>query len=357
MGNYLGVKCPACCKKFAAADDIVVCPICGAPHHRECYMQQGECVFTADHISGKEWRPPENESADEHCPTHRPTCGQSRAKSCSRCGSASPAEALFCQICGQSLGAPNSHTGEGQKQNPWQGGYGQGPGRGPMGQDTGCYEQAHTYNPYVRGDYDPYAGVEQNEAISDIPARDVAMFIGRSYSYFLPRFHHLERTGRVLQPNLCAGLFNFFYYFYRRMYVIGAAMLAVFLVCLTPLFLLLWELLPMVVHEAGLAYLPEASAQTNWQAAEMYSRMFTIALVLNFISSIIISMFANWVYHKQVVAKIREVMHEFRGSSDYRLMLPRVGGVDRISVVLVGALLFLGVNVVFSVMVFSSNLL
>ena len=31
MANYTGVKCPVCNKRFTEDDDIVVCPVCGAP--------------------------------------------------------------------------------------------------------------------------------------------------------------------------------------------------------------------------------------------------------------------------------------------------------------------------------------
>ncbi len=44
--------CPVCDKDFKDGDDIVICPSCGAPYHRACYQQVGQCVFTARHASG-----------------------------------------------------------------------------------------------------------------------------------------------------------------------------------------------------------------------------------------------------------------------------------------------------------------
>ncbi len=35
MINFTGIKCPVCGKAFTDEDDIVVCPKCGAPYHRE----------------------------------------------------------------------------------------------------------------------------------------------------------------------------------------------------------------------------------------------------------------------------------------------------------------------------------
>lgn len=35
--DYRGQHCPICGKEFCDGDDIVVCPECGTPYHRECY--------------------------------------------------------------------------------------------------------------------------------------------------------------------------------------------------------------------------------------------------------------------------------------------------------------------------------
>ena len=56
--DYKGIKCPVCDKPFTENDDIVVCPVCGAPYHRGCYKEKGACIFTDLHESGKTWAPP-----------------------------------------------------------------------------------------------------------------------------------------------------------------------------------------------------------------------------------------------------------------------------------------------------------
>lgn len=38
--EFTEYKCPVCDKQFKKGDDIVVCPECGAPHHRECYEKK-----------------------------------------------------------------------------------------------------------------------------------------------------------------------------------------------------------------------------------------------------------------------------------------------------------------------------
>ena len=48
-------KCPVCDKFFTDNDDIVICPDCGTPHHRECYNSLGHCANSDKHSEGFEY--------------------------------------------------------------------------------------------------------------------------------------------------------------------------------------------------------------------------------------------------------------------------------------------------------------
>ena len=52
MSRYENIQCPVCKNFFDDGDDIVVCPDCGTPHHRECYNYVGHCVNQGLHQSG-----------------------------------------------------------------------------------------------------------------------------------------------------------------------------------------------------------------------------------------------------------------------------------------------------------------
>ena len=41
--------------KFFDDEDIVVCPECGTPYHRECWNRVGTCIHSAEHGS-YEWK-------------------------------------------------------------------------------------------------------------------------------------------------------------------------------------------------------------------------------------------------------------------------------------------------------------
>ena len=54
MPKYYGCPCEGCGRPLALTDDIVVCPDCGAPYHRECYEKLGRCIHTPAHGAGYE---------------------------------------------------------------------------------------------------------------------------------------------------------------------------------------------------------------------------------------------------------------------------------------------------------------
>ncbi|MCR4593639.1 MAG: DUF2628 domain-containing protein [Clostridiales bacterium] len=58
MNNYFRYSndsCPICGNVFTPADDIVVCPLCGTPHHRACYNKNGACANEERHNDGFHW--------------------------------------------------------------------------------------------------------------------------------------------------------------------------------------------------------------------------------------------------------------------------------------------------------------
>ncbi len=44
MNKYVGKFCPYCKTKFLETDEIVVCDICEMPHHKDCWIENGECT-------------------------------------------------------------------------------------------------------------------------------------------------------------------------------------------------------------------------------------------------------------------------------------------------------------------------
>ncbi len=49
--DYKKYFCPVCNENFTEDDDVVVCPDCGTPHHRECWHKKGKCFNSENHGS------------------------------------------------------------------------------------------------------------------------------------------------------------------------------------------------------------------------------------------------------------------------------------------------------------------
>ena len=54
MTRFENKLCPVCRRPFTENDDIVVCPVCGTPHHRACYNEKGS-FSEVRHASGFVW--------------------------------------------------------------------------------------------------------------------------------------------------------------------------------------------------------------------------------------------------------------------------------------------------------------
>lgn len=55
--DYINEVCQWCGEAFKEGDDIVVCPECGTPQHRECWKQHGHCVNSDKHSPDFVWAP------------------------------------------------------------------------------------------------------------------------------------------------------------------------------------------------------------------------------------------------------------------------------------------------------------
>lgn len=69
-----GVTCACCHAYLFPEDDIVYCPVCGAPHHRDCYNHLGHCALEQLHGTDRQYdltvAAEEQKRAVEPEPTH-----------------------------------------------------------------------------------------------------------------------------------------------------------------------------------------------------------------------------------------------------------------------------------------------
>ena len=283
MGKYDGSKCLICGEAFKDADDVVVCPDCGTPYHRSCYLEEGRCINTELHENGSFWEPELEAKAQQAA------SGEGEPIRCARCGQENPPEGLFCNKCGLPL------TGESLNQ-----------------QRSFNENTAHNYNDPGQGYGQPNMNAfgpgavrfDQDSDIDGVKLGDYARYVGKNQFSFLTNFIRFGKYGGKASLNFCALIFPQYWFFYRKMPVIGAIYLVLSVALSIPTI--------MVMSAAG--YLPEIAFVT-----ETFLKSNDFNLMLNLTSSLMMAMqcisaiFANYWYYKQARRQITEIRSEESG--------------------------------------------
>ncbi|MBR2714804.1 MAG: DUF2628 domain-containing protein [Ruminococcus sp.] len=196
--DYIGNKCPVCDKYFHVGDDVVVCPECGTPHHRECYNHLRECANTSKHKDGYDYQQDLNNSTED----------DGEFIICKKCSAKNDSSAFFCSKCGNSLHEiPNS------QQNPYVG----------NNQNTPPFSQNGT-NVIM---FDPLAGVNPNTDLGDgVTVGETAKFVKQNTPYFITIFNNIKNFSKS-RFNFCAAIFGGGYLLFRKMYKLGAIITAI----------------------------------------------------------------------------------------------------------------------------------
>ena len=323
MASYLGAKCPVCAKKFAQEDDIVVCPVCGAPHHRECYAEKKECAFVSEHINGKVWQAPVEAQSEADT--------NSAFKTCTKCKMQIPKDALFCHICGQNVNSSDKDGADSFDKDRRKQEY---------SFDAMDFKENPLYNMNVME-------INMDGDIDGESANDIAAYVGPSSVYYIPRFKIMSENPKVFSPNFAALFFGFFFCFYRKMYVPGIVLLAIFIVGFIPGCMYSVEMLPaaleqmdgmgfsvMVIEQARAMVPPIESV--DYAQAEYYLGLKNIFRFVSFAIRVIFSFCANKFYYEKCINAVKKIRTGGEGEDtireNYRGLLLRAGGVSKISV-------------------------
>lgn len=179
-----GQSCPVCHAYLFDEDDIVYCPVCGAPHHRDCYAAIGHCAledkhgteeqydsskFRKDSPSSDEKRHSENTENEE--PTIR----------CRVCGNTIENGANFCPHC-----------------------------RTPVG--------------VTPPPFNPFPGtIKKDEEINGVTAEEIARFTAFNPARYVTRFFAMIKN-KASSWNWAAFLFPCEWSFFRKCYSSGTLM-------------------------------------------------------------------------------------------------------------------------------------
>ncbi|MBR4282802.1 MAG: DUF2628 domain-containing protein, partial [Clostridia bacterium] len=281
MSAYFnGKRCSVCGLSFGENDDVVACPECGAPYHRECWP--GQCVFQDKHGTDEQWQNEEEtvkEEPVEYFETNKQddSSQNGNAVTCFRCGRINFPAGEKCAFCGNPLNK------EENKQ--------------PFGETIGGYS-------FI---IDPLGGVDPNEDIDGVAAGEVAQFVVSNTTRYVPKFSKMSKTKNAFSWNWAAFLFPGYWFLYRKCYVQGIFVLLMSVVS---------ELLATPFTQSVMDIV---SQYENYQDAIKYIStnidilsipqylMYLASLALTFGIMLICGIFGDAIYKKHCISKIKDI--------------------------------------------------
>lgn len=308
MAKYNGYECLACKKKFTEDDDVVVCPECGTPYHRECYLREGKCINDSLHVSGLSWMPPEPDGSDNENETVR----------CIRCGAENPSTNDVCDKCGTPLLKNNTAD------RPFNGA--QNPYGGPFGADGSAGPRTDGMGRMI---------FDQDTEIEGIKLGDFARYVGTNPLGFLPTFIRFGKFGGKISMNIGAFFFTSVYFLYRKMKPWGIIFLILLALLGVPdMIFYLSSGVAGVTIDVGI----DVKSKSFLMASEITS---FVSLVVR----ILAAFFANYLYYQQAKRDISLIREEdVDDENTAKMKIAVKGGVSWQSV-LAGFMVYSVINV------------
>lgn len=268
MSNrYEGIKCPVCNGYlFEDEDDIVVCPICGAPHHRSCYQSIGHCGLESLHGTDQQYDKAQRRQQAE--------ANSAPEMFCPHCGKPISEEMLFCPYCGK------------------------------MRDEAEQPEPKPQYNfPYDQ--LDPLGGVFPATDLGEgVTAKQAAEFVKVNTKRYIPKFASPSKTSW----NWLAFLLPHSFFFFHKMYKLGFLVSAIYLTAIVLGF-------PAQAEYIQLLYSLPMNAEPQELLATMLSNglsTFAICLmaagfIINLALRIVCGMFADHWYKNHVIHSVKQL--------------------------------------------------
>lgn len=163
MGDSLNKICKVCNKEILDSDEVAICEHCRLTYHKKCFEEQGckniECKISQDKVSLVKEEPKQKIF-------------------CTECGKENPGDSKFCIKCGSAL--------------------------------VRSYDNRFTSN------------LSTPSIDTDWENKDLVNYIYKNVEYYIPKFQHIKESGSSVSWNWAAFFFNIYWFFYRKMYGVGA---------------------------------------------------------------------------------------------------------------------------------------
>ncbi len=312
--RYENEICAGCGNPLVEGEDIVVCPECATPQHRECWNKTNSCVNGYLHASGYVWQAEgKAQASDEKKEEEQDVI-------CPNCAAPNDSKALHCSHCGSPLGG--NQQGQPFPGIPFQ-------LHQPSQRDR---EMSLLYG----------TGCDPDEGIGGERAGDIAIYVRRNQHRFIPRFKRCA-SGKKINWNWAAFFLSPYWFFYRKIYKVGL----VFMGILLGLNLLaspqidkeLEDYYNYTLTYAQMLESGDVSIEEQEEAAEKMMQLtreaamrcvknpwivscFAGMLLLNVAAALV----ADNIYFKRVTGDIKKLRDTYREGELYKTMVYRVGG-------------------------------
>lgn len=286
MASYTGAKCIVCEQTFKDGDDVVVCPDCGTPYHRDCYKQAGKCINDALHENGESWKKSAQEGGE--------------GLRCRRCGFNNDKDRLFCESCGTPLHETEQEAAERERKEA---AYRDGvPNDGRV-----------EYSPF--GERTVY---DKDSIIDGIKLEDYAGYVKNNPFTFLMSFIRFGKYGGKLSLNLGAFLFPEVYFLYRKMKLAG---LISMLVCAA-------LTVPVMIANFAVGYAGMKIAFSFDVNSKFFVVLSSACWYGLMVWRVAVGLFANYLYYKKARSDISQIRKSSDGEKEIKERLSAKGGVS-----------------------------
>ncbi len=330
--KYDNHPCPCCGNPLRAEDDVVVCPVCATPQHRECWAANGHCINENLHESGYVW------SANEKKPEQpaKKTEAPSDSVICHICGSENPANSRHCGNCGTFFGEP-TQSENGKKICAFC-------GRENDGDALHCKicgapfgaKPFFNNNPYIIG-----TTIAHDELIGGIKADDMAFYTQASIKKYLPKFKSFA-NGKKFSFNFAAFFFAPYWFFYRKLHKAGIFFVALFVTASLMLSGYSTDLVKASDEYASVIYGTNIETATAEELAEFEKELekasndylakvkipMLIVTGVNVVIRIICALFADKLYYNKMRNDIKLIDETVEEPNMRKMMISRKGGLS-----------------------------
>ena len=342
--RYSDYKCDGCGKVFLDDDNIVVCPECATPQHRECYNEKGGCVNGHLHSEDFQWQG--EKVATEKTPSAPAEKREETVRDlvCPNCHYANPHGSTSCHKCGmkftlfginlaekaqeeeQPQDEPPVKPGVEPKMTPpdYPAPFTVGSGNEnddeqlPVTREeqmsnflSQTIANASGYNTGETEDNLFKGPFPDDMKIDGIPANTMGAFLAKDSGKYIEKFRKIS-SGKKLSFNWAAFFFSPYWFFYRKQWRPGVIFLTVQLclnIIMTPA---ATEFLSFYEHLATL----DAASLTEAAMAELVTQMNTlmepmaIFFAIMFAVKVVAGFIANPLYRRYTVKELQKVAAE-----------------------------------------------